>query len=267
MDAKINAFAYQKTLIKILHVEDSRSDCVLIRGMLNNIKGHDFQLTTVASVEKAQEEIEKNPYDIILLDLHVEDSFGIGTLETVHAAAPKIPIVITTGTDNNTLIHVALRKGAQDYLVKGKIGADLLNRTICNAIDRKAAETSSNEKSFILTTVMDAAQLGYWDWNIKDNSEHLSPELCQLFGYVTEELNHSPNAWHKLVHPDDLPKLLDAFKAHINSKGTRAYNIEIRIKHKRGYFLNMICRGKVIEWDDSTNANRMVGCFINNTAA
>ncbi len=254
--------ARMKPLIRVLHVEDSRTDATLIKGMLGMAKNHTFELSTVPSIAKATEEIDQKQFDVVLLDLEIEDSSGISTVEQVTAVAPNIPIVITTGHESPYLIQTALRKGAQDYLIKGKIGSDILNRTIYNAIDRKAAESEFNNKSLILNAVIDAAQLGYWDWNIKENSEYISNEACRMFGYTQNELMRRVNAWHDIVHPADLPLLVSAFKEHIGFKGSAPIDTRLRIKHKNGYMVSVLCRGKVIEWNDTNQAVRMAGCFI-----
>ena len=61
------------------------------------------------------------PVDIILLDLGLPDAQGLGAVRRAHVAAPRIPLVVLTGLDDESLAAQALQEGAQDYLVKGQI--------------------------------------------------------------------------------------------------------------------------------------------------
>ncbi|NKB17834.1 MAG: PAS domain S-box protein [Pseudanabaena sp. CRU_2_10] len=61
----------------------------------------------------------------------------MNTVTRLHSAVPDIPIVVLTGLDDRGVALQAVAQGAQDYLVKGKITAELLDRTIRYAIERE----------------------------------------------------------------------------------------------------------------------------------
>ena len=71
---------------------------------------------------------------------------GLGALRRARAAAPRVPLVVLTGMDDESLAAQALQEGAQDYLVKGRIvgGSDVetrgLLRALRYAIERKVME-------------------------------------------------------------------------------------------------------------------------------
>jgi signal transduction histidine kinase len=79
-------------------------------------------------------------FDLILLDLSLPDSQGLDTLRAVHARACATPIVVLTGTDDETLGVAAIRHGAQDYLVKGRTDARFLVRALRYAVERHHIE-------------------------------------------------------------------------------------------------------------------------------
>ncbi|TDF38450.1 PAS domain S-box protein [Alteromonadaceae bacterium M269] len=108
-------------------------------------------------------------------------------------------------------------------------------------------------------THIDGSGDGYWDWHIQDDYEYMSPRFWEILGYLPEEKPHSPSAWQDLIFEDDLNVALDNFNKHINSKGQHPYEQEVRYRHKNGSTVTVLCRGKVIEWDDNGNALRMVG--------
>ena len=74
------------------------------------------------------------------MDLSLPDSRGVGTVAQVNAAAPHLPIVVMTGLDDEATAMEAVRKGAQDFLVKGQVDGRLLARAIRYAMERKQAE-------------------------------------------------------------------------------------------------------------------------------
>src|SRR5207244_12730207 len=78
--------------------------------------------------------------DVVALDLGVPDGQGLETFVRAGRGAPHEPIVVISGLDDEQLALEAVRSGAQDYLVKGRIEGQLLARVLRYAIERKRAE-------------------------------------------------------------------------------------------------------------------------------
>jgi diguanylate cyclase (GGDEF)-like protein/PAS domain S-box-containing protein len=76
----------------------------------------------------------------MLLDLGLPDANGLSAVRRPHAVAPRVPLVVLTGMDDEILAAQALQEGAQDYLIKGQIEARGLMRALRYAIERKAME-------------------------------------------------------------------------------------------------------------------------------
>ena len=74
--------------------------------------------------------------DLVLLDLNLPDSPGLGTFERLHQHAPLVPIIILTGIQDEALAASTIQQGAQDYLVKGQVECNALVRSVSNAIER-----------------------------------------------------------------------------------------------------------------------------------
>ncbi|MEM9755069.1 MAG: chemotaxis protein CheB, partial [Pseudomonadota bacterium] len=70
-----------------------------------------------------------------------------------------------------------------------------------------------------LAGVLEAESAGYWDWDIPNNTEYLSPRLKSMFGYEDHELENTPETWMRLIHPEDLERAMAAFDAHVKSGG------------------------------------------------
>jgi PAS domain S-box-containing protein len=125
---------------KLLLVEDNSADVLLLRKMLNALEPGRFALTDVGSISEAEDHLATNALDIILLDLGLPDEQGLEAARRAHAAAPRTPLIVLTGSDDEWLADQALQEGAQDFLVKGQIKAPGLLRAIRYATQRKKAD-------------------------------------------------------------------------------------------------------------------------------
>lgn len=124
-------------VIRVLLIEDNPGDARLIREMLSEAEDFSFFLECIDRVSTSFDRMANENYDVILLDLSLPDSQGFETFTRIHAQQPDVPIVVLTGIDDKNLGRKAVQKGAQDYLVKGRVEPNLLSRSILYAIDRQ----------------------------------------------------------------------------------------------------------------------------------
>jgi len=130
--------------------------------------------------------------------------------------------------------------------------------------DRKQAEQVHQEFT-LLENIIETTLSGYWDWDLVNQTEYLSPRFKAMFGYADHELANASEAWQSIIFPDDLPGVLECFDQHVRSHGRIPYYNEVRYRHKNGDTIWVICSGQVIEWDAAGNPLRMVGCHIDIT--
>jgi DNA-binding response OmpR family regulator len=123
--------------LQILVVEDNLADADFIREILPATGPASFQIGSVARLAEALVRLQGEKIDLVLLDLGLPDSQGLQTLRQLHQAAPDVPVIVLTGTDDNELGVAALQEGAQDYLVKGQINRNLMVRSIRYALERQ----------------------------------------------------------------------------------------------------------------------------------
>jgi len=129
-----------KSIKVLLLVEDNPGDVRLLREMFSEQGLHNTELTHVERMSDAEHRLASGLFDIILLDLGLPDEQGLGAVRRAHAAAPRTPLVVLTGMDDESLATQALQEGAQDYLIKGKLDARGLLRALRYAVERKNAE-------------------------------------------------------------------------------------------------------------------------------
>jgi CheY-like chemotaxis protein len=123
--------------LRILIVEDNPADADLIREMLPPDGPLHFQVESVVRLSGALARLERKGIDLVLMDLGLPDSQGLPTFHALRKATPDIPVIVLSGNDDQELAIAAVRDGAQDYLVKGRIGGDLLVRAIRYALERE----------------------------------------------------------------------------------------------------------------------------------
>src|SRR3954466_4959343 len=120
--------------VKVLLIEDSPVDSRLLRLLLSESPTFHFALVHVERLADGLKKLREERFDVVLSDLTLPDSHGFETFQTLHAQAAGMPIIVLSGTDDETMAFKAVREGAQDYLVKGKVDTHVLIRSITYAI-------------------------------------------------------------------------------------------------------------------------------------
>ncbi len=143
--------------MNILLVEDNPGDVLIIDEMLKNVVGTEFNLVHTNRLESALQNLQKDNFDAMLLDLGLLDSQGMDTFVTIRVHSPELPIVILTGLTDEDFAVKAIGEGAQDYLIKGQIDGRLLIRSIRYDIERKNSEMlikkSLEEKNLLIKEI------------------------------------------------------------------------------------------------------------------
>ncbi len=128
--------------VRVLLVEDSPSDAVLLQESLTQNDFGKFTFTHVETLAEALEILRKESCDVLLLDLSLPDSTGRETFLRARAECPQLPIVVLTSVQDEVIGLDAVRKGIQDYLIKGQAYGRQTARAIRYAIERKRTETA-----------------------------------------------------------------------------------------------------------------------------
>lgn len=169
--------------IQVLLIEDDPDDVLLLENLLAGVKGAPFQLTKAARLSEGLAVLSSRTVDVILSDLGLPDSRGLETLAALQAQASRLPIVILTGNSDEELGLRAVQQGAQDYLVKGRVDAQLLARSLQFAIERKKLHLL-REELVALASHEIRNPLTVINWTIERLAEtpkgSLAPDLMDL---------------------------------------------------------------------------------------
>ena len=176
-----------KDTVKVMLVEDNPPDALLIREMLDDARGVQFELEHVELLSECLERLGHGQIDAVLLDLGLPDSQGLDTFSRVHAAFPRTPLIVLSGLDDEDVAIEAARKGAQDYLPKGRLDSKLLGLSIRYGVERKKAEealrASERHYSALVGSLTDAVLLftdGVVTW--------CNEKAEDVYGYPKDEL-------------------------------------------------------------------------------
>jgi PAS domain S-box-containing protein len=90
--------------------------------------------------------------------------------------------------------------------------------------ERKLTEKSLRESEEELQAVLEGSQIGSWDWDIQQKQTQRNEIWANMLGYALEEIDDKFEGWSKLVHPDDLERVLESLEAHLQGK-TPAFEI------------------------------------------
>jgi sigma-B regulation protein RsbU (phosphoserine phosphatase) len=140
--------------VRILLVEDNADDARLFKELVADAMAP-FSIDHVRRLSEAVERLAHGGIDIIMSDLSLPDSLGLDTFDRLHAAAPALPVILLSGTDDETLAVDTVRRGAQDYLVKGRADTHLIVRAIRYALSRGAADRALAGERSLLRNVID----------------------------------------------------------------------------------------------------------------
>ena len=148
-----------ETRIEVLLVEDNPGDARLVEILLSEAgSSASFEVEHARRLEEAVERLGSQEYDVILLDLSLPDSRGLETVDRVRDAAPRTPMVVLSGRDDEQTALQALQGGAEDYLVKGRGDGDLIARSIRYAIERRRTEQQLRESEEIFRLLVEGVK-------------------------------------------------------------------------------------------------------------
>ena len=141
--------------LKILLVDDDEDDYILTRDVLNDIEGTDFELDWAATYAAAMQAIGNNEYDVYFIDYRLGAHSGLDLIQEIVTNGCEAPIILLTGQGDHEVDIDAMKAGAADYLVKGRIDAEVLERSIRYSLERKNAELRQERLIAELRNAMD----------------------------------------------------------------------------------------------------------------
>jgi PAS domain S-box-containing protein len=240
----------QSAIIRVLLIEDSPGYAEIVKIMLDKIADARFEVVCARRLAEGLECLSTGGIDVVLLDLKLPDSRGIGTFDRVYAQAPRVPIIVLTVTDNDGMAVGAVKKGAQDYLIKDQVDVKLLVPAIRYAIERKRVEEDLKETNIFLRNILDSSS------SISIISNDLEGRIIfwnkgaeNMFGYRAEEVVGRCKA--DILYPKDdeeAQKTIAGIRSFIVSN-KQEISCEVREVTKDGHtlWINLTCTPRLDE--------------------
>ncbi len=176
-----------KDCVRVLLVEDSPSDALLLCESLENYPLQKFEIEHAERLDEAIALLAQRSFDVILQDLNLPDSGGMETCRQISRAAGQTPVIVLTGADDEAAAAEAMCLGVQDYLVKGQTHGGVIGRTIRYTVERSQSQQALHEAN---------EQLQEQAEELQNRAEELQAQAEELTT-ANEELRESEQALHE----------------------------------------------------------------------
>jgi YesN/AraC family two-component response regulator len=104
--------------IKILCIDDSVNDCLLLRGLLSTPGQAVYEVDCVDNADDGIAKIYENKHDIYLIDFKMAPMNGIDLVKRVSKDGKKGPFVIFSGYHNEEFYETALKENIVGFIPK-----------------------------------------------------------------------------------------------------------------------------------------------------
>lgn len=124
--------------------------------------------------------------------------------------------------------------------------------------DQKYVEDKLNKTNQRMRLLLEASELGTWDWNLAADVNQVNKRWCDIVGLEYEYYDTSSRFFRQLIHPADYVKVEKQLNEHIIGK-SKVFNTTFRMKHTNGAWVWVETYGKTVESDVTGKAIRVAG--------
>jgi diguanylate cyclase (GGDEF)-like protein/PAS domain S-box-containing protein len=236
------------TPVRVLLIEDNPGDARLIVRQLERIRDTVFDVETTDRIAAGTAALMRRRFDLVLLDLSLPDSRGIETLDLVLQCGLDVPVVVLTGLDDDTLALEALRRGAQDYVVKGQIDWRMLKRTVRYATERSQAAAIVRAADARFKLMFEQSPVGFVFSDLDGRILQTNQAFLKLGGFAEQDLAKF-DVWSLLCQPGQTTEPLAP------RREGRGGPIEMELRHACGELIPVSITWAVV--DDRTGDPRI----------
>jgi PAS domain S-box-containing protein len=225
--------------IHVLLIEDKPGDARLACEALAGPSAQSFHVVLADRLSCGLDRLAGGGFDVVLLDLGLPDSHGLGTLAAIRASAAHIPVVVLSGTEDEEFAFQVVQAGAQDYLVKQYLNRHALTRALRYAIERKRGEEALRESEKVRLAIGESIDYGVWVRAPDGRNTYASESFLKLVGLTQEQCSNF--GWRDVLHPDDAERTIAAWKECARTEGR--WDIEHRFRGVDGEWHPVLARG------------------------
>jgi two-component system cell cycle sensor histidine kinase/response regulator CckA len=186
------------------------------------------------------------------------------------AAAVELCVAATRAQRNHTFDYRMITADGRTVWVRDIVTVVVergepttLRGVMVDITDRRQTEITLRETLDRLRLATHAANVGLWDWDLRDNRVVFSREWKSQLGYEEAEVRGEYSEWESRLHPDDLAPSLAALRSYMAGT-TPEYSVEFRMRHKDGSWRWIHARGEMLR-DSDGKPTHMLGCHLDIT--
>lgn len=198
-----------EALIRVLVVEDSEDDAQLIVRELRR-GGYTVEFERVQTKADMQAALARRPWDVVLSDYTMPQFSALGALEALKDSGLDLPFLVISGTVGEDTAIAALKAGAHDFLLKGKLARLIpaIERELREAEIRRSHREAESRYQLLVEHLPIIVYVNPVD-RIRGTT-YVSPQITSILGYQREEWLADPEFWQKTVHPHDYSSVMDS---------------------------------------------------------
>jgi PAS domain S-box-containing protein len=200
--------------INVTVVDDDEDDFILTEDYLSDIESITINCKWASTIEEAEKELANNDTDLYLIDYRLGKKSGLDLLDTARKANSSKPIIILTGQGDREIDMLAMKMGADDYLVKSELTAEKLERSVRYAMERYIAKEKINQREAKYKNLFHRSIDPIYIIDKTLSFTEVNESMCALFGYEPNELESKPLSQLFLK-----PKTFERFSEALLNKG------------------------------------------------
>ena len=173
---------------RVLIIDDNSGDIFLLREMIEEGPNSRFHVAGEAvNLQDGIRQLQQGNFDVALLDLQLPDSRGLETIVQAHAAAHDVPIIVMSEIDDEELAVQSVQMGAHEHLLKGRVDAHIVQRTLRYTVERARAETQLARERELLQTLLENIPDRIYFKDRQSRFTLINRALTALFGLKSPE--------------------------------------------------------------------------------
>ncbi len=217
--------------LRLLIVEDSEHDAELLLWHLRR-EGFAISARRVDTAAAMQEALATESWDVVLSDYSMPHFSATAALALLRQSGYDTPFIIVSGTIGEETAIQALKAGANDYLLKGRIGrlAQAIEREVRDVTERRrlhATAAALSETRERMRFALEAAAVGTWEFDVATGTLVWSDIQERLHGVSAGGFGGTFEAFVDLIHPEDRQRVREDISRFL--RGSTDWRLEYRV--------------------------------------
>jgi PAS domain S-box-containing protein len=174
--------------IRVLLIEDDEDDYRLTRALLDEVPFVRYRIQWASDPASGLRRLREDPFDVCLIDFRLGPNDGLELLREAISRGVHTPVIVLTGQADRETDLRAMAAGAADFLVKSRLGSDLLERSIRYAIERGRLREALRESEWCTRHVIEKTPIGICVTDEIGRFEFVNPAFRRIYQYECDEL-------------------------------------------------------------------------------